>query len=244
MIKGNVDLLKEILDKSQYTVAICGSGMLAEMGFITVKTPERAYEIEKKYGVSPEYLFTSVYYNTRSDKFFEFYKNEMLNINLEPTPSSYILAAMERAGKLQCVITSNIYENPQKAGCHNVINLHGSVYQNKCPKCGRMYSLDYIKFSKRVPLCETCNTMIRPLVSLFGETLDSQLMTRTTQEIEKADVLLVLGTTLDSEVFSNYIKYFNGSRIVIIHKNSHYSDEKADIVFCDEPKNILTQLGY
>ena len=28
MIKGNVDLLKEILDKSQYTVAICGSGML------------------------------------------------------------------------------------------------------------------------------------------------------------------------------------------------------------------------
>ena len=86
--------------------------------------------------------------------------------------------------------------------------------------------------------------MIRPLVSLFGETLDSQLMTRTTQEIEKADVLLVLGTTLDSEVFSNYIKYFNGSRIVIIHKNSHYSDEKADIVFCDEPKIFLTQLGY
>ena len=49
-----------------------------------------------------------------SDKFFEFYKNEMLNINLEPTQSSYVLAAMERAGKLQCVITSNIYENPQK----------------------------------------------------------------------------------------------------------------------------------
>ena len=53
----------------------------------------------------------------------------MLNINLEPTQSSYVLAAMERAGKLQCVITSNIYENPQKAGCHNVINLHGSVYR-------------------------------------------------------------------------------------------------------------------
>lgn len=244
MVKGNVSLLKQILNESKYTVALCGSGMLEEAGFITVKTPERAYEIEKKYGVSPEYLFTSVYYNTRADQFFEFYKNEMLNVKVEPTESSYTLAAMERAGKLQCIITSNIYEMAQRAGCNNVINLHGSIYQNKCPNCGRMYSLDYMKNAKKVPHCEKCNMMIRPLVSLFGETLDSQLMTRTTQEIEQADVLLVLGTTLDSEVFSNYIKYFNGSRVIVIHKRSHYTDEKADIVFYDEPKNILSQLEY
>ncbi len=244
MIKGNVDLLKQILNESKYTVALCGSGMLEEAGFITVKTPERAYEIEKKYGVSPEYLFTSIYYNTRADKFFEFYKNEMLNKDLELTESSYALAAMERAGKLQCVITSNIYEMAQRAGCQNVINLHGSVYQNKCPNCGRMYSVDYIKNANKVPLCENCNTMIRPLVSFFGETLDSQLMTRTTQEIEKADVLLVLGTTLDSDVFSNYIKYFNGSRVIVIHKRYHFSDEKEDFLFYDESKNVLSQLGY
>lgn len=244
MVQGNVELLKKMLNESNYTVALCGSGMLEEAGFITVKTPERAYEIEEKYGVSPEYLFSSVYYNTRAGEFFEFYKNEMLNVNLELTQSSYALAAMERAGKLQCTITSNIYEMAKRAGCQNVIHLHGSIYQNKCPNCGRMYSVDYIKNAKRVPLCESCNTMIRPLVSLFGETLDSQLMTRTTQEIEKADVLLVLGTTLDSEVFSNYIKYFNGSRVIIIHKRQHYSDERADIVFYDEPKNVLGQLGY
>ena len=26
---------------------------------------------------------------------------------------------------------------PERAGCKNVINLHGSVYENYCPHCGK-----------------------------------------------------------------------------------------------------------
>ena len=35
----------------------------------------------------------------------------------------------------------------------------------------------------------------------WGEMVDSRIMTRTTEEIEKAEVLLLLGTTMQSEVF-------------------------------------------
>ena len=48
-----------------------------------------------------------------------------------------VLAAMEQAGKLQCVISSNIYELSQRAGCKNVMDLHGSIYHNYCLRCGR-----------------------------------------------------------------------------------------------------------
>lgn len=244
MVEGNVDLLKKVLNESRYTVALCGSGMLEETGFASVKSPERAYEIERKYGMSPEYLFTSVYYNTRTNQFFEFYKNEMLDLTLEPTPTSYALAAMERAGRLQCIVTANIYDLGQRGGCTNVINLHGSIYKNKCPNCGREYSVEYVKNARRVPLCENCNTVIRPSVYLFGETVDSQLMTKTTEEVEKADVLLLLGTSIDSDVFGHYVKYFNGNAIVIIHTNWNHLDERADLVFYDMPMNVLPKLGY
>ena len=70
--------LRRILDESNYTVALCGSGMMTEGGVTGIKAPERAYEIEKKYGASPEYIFTSAYYNTRPEKFFNFYKEEIL----------------------------------------------------------------------------------------------------------------------------------------------------------------------
>ena len=37
--------LQKILDNSRYTVALCGSGMMEEGGFIGVKKQEKAYEI-------------------------------------------------------------------------------------------------------------------------------------------------------------------------------------------------------
>ena len=79
MMEKKIESLKRILEESSYTVAICGSGMMEEGGYLGVKFQERAYDIEEKYGVSPEDLFSSSYFNTRPEQFFRFYKNEMLH---------------------------------------------------------------------------------------------------------------------------------------------------------------------
>ena len=50
MEKNKIAALRDVLDKSRYTVALCGSGMMEEGGFVGVKLQERAYEIESKYG--------------------------------------------------------------------------------------------------------------------------------------------------------------------------------------------------
>ena len=236
--------LRRILDESNYTVALCGSGMMTEGGVRGIKDPERAYEIEKKYGASPEYIFTSAYYNTRPEKFFHFYKEEILKHIPDPAPGSYAMARMEAAGKLQCVITANVYNQAIRGGCEHVINLHGTVFENQCPHCGEIYTVEDMLNAKGIPSCRVCNTTIRPKVSLFGEMVDSRIMTRTTEEIEKAEVLLLLGTTLRSDVFSNYLRYFHGKYLVAIHRTPHYSDGKADMVIIDEPGHILEQLGY
>lgn len=235
--------LQKILDNSRYTVALCGSGMMEEGGFIGVKKQDKAYEIEKKYGYCSEELYTSAFYNARPEQFFTFYRNEMLNFAPQLTSSGPAMAQLEKNGHLHCIITSNIYDIPRRGGCQNVINLHGTIYENQCPRCKRNYPLEYIKNSKRtVPLCEKCNIPVRPLVSLFGEMVDSQRMTKTTLEISKADTLLLLGTTLDSEVFSHYIKYFTGQWLVIIHRKKHFRDSSANMVILDHPMNVLEKL--
>ncbi len=244
MKQDKITALKQILDESRYTVALCGSGMMEEGGFIGVKNQNRAYEIESKYGISPEEIFSSAYYTARPELFFNFYKNEMLTEAPEMTASGPVLAAMERKGKLKCVITSNIYDLPRRAGCTRVINLHGDIYHNRCPRCGKEYPLEYVKYAKGVPLCENCGAVVRPMISLFGEMIDNFIITSVTEEIEKADVLLLLGTNLTSDVYRSYIRYFEGSRIVVIHQHPHHSDIKADFVIIDEPKHILPQLGY
>ena len=241
---SKISQLKKMLDQSKYVVALCGSGMMEEGDSLGIKKQERAYEIEETYGYSADELFTSAFYNTRPELFFKFYRQEILLGKPKDTESGHVLAAMEKAGKLQCVITSNVYEMSQRAGCKNVINLHGSIYDNKCPRCGRKYPVEYILNAKRVPICGTCNIPVRPQISLFGEMIDSQRMTKATVEIDRADVLLLLGTNVDSEVFGQYIKYFKGNWMIIIHQRPHFKDRVADLVIIDQPRNVLPELGY
>ena len=62
MMEKKIDLLKRMVEESTYTVALCGSGMMEEGGFRSLKNQERAYSIEERYGRSPEELFTGAYY--------------------------------------------------------------------------------------------------------------------------------------------------------------------------------------
>ena len=239
-----IEQLRRILDNSKYTVALCGSGMMEEGGFIGIKKQDKAYDIESRYGYCVEEMYSSAFYNTRPEQFFEFYKKEMLLRAPKDTATGPALAAMEQVGRLQCVIDSNIYDKAHRGGCRRVINLHGSIYENQCPRCKKKYSLAYILDAKRVPLCDECNVPVRPMISLIGEMVDSQNMTQTTEEITKSDTLLLLGTTMASEVFRQYIKYFSGRSLVIIHKAPHYSDKEATMVILDHPMNVLPLLGY
>ena len=236
-----LSILQETLDNSEYTVVLCGSGMLEELNLLALKTPERAYEIEDKYGVSPEYIFSDGFYSTRTDRFFEFYRNEML-IDIGESKTAMALARLQKEGKIQSIITSNIYDLCQRAGCENVIALHGSIYNNKCSHCGKSFPMEYIKSTNKVPTCDECGAVIRPQISLFGDMIDAHLIALTATEIEKADVLLILGSSIESEVFSSYIKYFNGSKLVVIHKDSHLKDKYADLLFYDQPANVIPKL--
>lgn len=242
-MEDKITRLRGILKESKYTVALCGSGMMEEGGFVGIKKQDKAYDIELKYGYCVEELYTSAFYNTRPELFFKFYRNEMLRNCPALTASGPAMAALEKTGRLHCVINSNIFDIPRRGGCKHVVNLHGSIYENQCPRCKKEYSLEYVmNTSHTVPLCEKCNIPIRPMISLFGEMVDSQRMTKTTEEIARADTLLLLGTALDSEIFNHYIKYFTGRHLVIIHKEPHYLDENATLVILDYPKNVLPEV--
>ena len=244
ILEKKIELLKKIINDSSYTVMLGGSGMMKEGGYQGLKSPEQAYETEKKYGLSPEDIFTTVFYNNRTEQFFDFYRTEILGNIPQITESAYVAARMEAAGKLQCIIDSNVYDLPQRGGCKHVISLHGSIYHNQCPHCGREYPMEYIRDCEKIPRCENCGRVIRPGVSLYGEMLDSSIMSEATRQVEQAEVLMLMGTSMESEVFSKYVRYFEGKKLVIIHKDEHFMDEKADLVILDEPKNILPRLGF
>ena len=103
--------------------------------------------------------------------------------------------------------------------------------------------MEYIRDAKGVPLCEQCLVAIRPDVCLFGEMIDNGLMTRAAKEIEKADVVLVLGSSLHSPLCSQMLQYYSGTNLILVTESEHYSDQQADIIVYGRSDDFLRRLN-
>jgi len=239
---GESSLLK-MLKESRYTTVLSGYEMLYENGYPSLRDGDEAYEYEQKYGYSPEEMLSSSFYSTRTEKFFEFYREVILNaMDTPPGKGYYGMAKLERRGLFQVIITRRLFGLPERAGCRNVINLHGSIYHNYCPHCGRQYPVEYIKNTKRVPLCESCNTVIRPGITLFGEMVNNQVITRAAEEVKRAEVLLLLGTHVHTSLSKRLINYYEGDKLVVVNPESHFSERYADIVIHQRVDDTLEQI--
>ena len=214
-----------------------------ECGCTSYRRSKYAYEIEEKYGRSPEEIFSAGFYNTRVREFFEFYKNDLISSLGEINDGLKTLKKLEDMGVLKMIITRDIFSLAHRAGCKNVIELHGSVYHNECPHCRRKYPLEYIRDSKGVPRCENCGTTIRPQIVLAGEMVNNALSTKAADEVSKADTLLLLGCDMSSVLAESFLRYFTGKRVILIHNREHYADSKADLVIHGKSMDILAQLA-
>ena len=243
MIEERLILLKKMLLESDYLVILKGIGVSKECGCTSYRRSKYAYEIEEKYGRSPEEIFSAGFYNTRVREFFEFYRNDLISSLGEINDGLRALKKLEDMGVLKMIVTRDIFSLAYRAGCKNVIELHGSVYHNERPHCRRKYSLEYIRDSKGVPRCEDCGTTIRPQIVLAGEMVNNALSTRAADEVSKADTLLLLGCDMSSVLAESFLRYFTGRRVILIHDREHYADSKADLVIRGKSMDILAQLA-
>ncbi|HAW15455.1 MAG TPA: NAD-dependent protein deacylase, partial [Clostridiales bacterium] len=68
---------------------------------------------------------------------------------------------------------------------------------NYCKRCHRKYPADAIFVSEdRIPKCKICGGMIRPDVTLYGESLPTEAWRESVRLIDKADCLIIGGTSL------------------------------------------------
>lgn len=234
----------QVLRESRYTVVLSGVELMKESGYPLLRDGDESYEIEEKYGYSFEEIFSSSFYSARKERFFRFYKEVILKAaEIPPGQGFYDLKQLQDYGLIHSIITRRIAGVEDRAGCRNVINLKGTIFHNTCPNCGREYPMEYIRDAKGVPLCEQCLVAIRPDVCLFGEMIDNGLMTRAAKEIEKADVVLVLGSSLHSPLCSQMLQYYSGTNLILVTESEHYSDQQADIIVYGRSDDFLRRLN-
>ena len=237
-----LECLRNVIESSSNLAVLLGIKVSMDCGCLNYRQEDGLYDLEQKYGLSPEEMFSAGFYNTRPRQFFQFYQNELLAHPGQPDECLWALKKLEERGIVKSIITRELFSLAKRAGCRQVIELHGSIYENKCPRCQKSYGIQYMRKGTPVPLCESCNIPVRPQVSLMGELVDSRKIFQAASALEQADTLLILGCHFESILVSTCLPYFNGDQVILINEEEHFSDRKANWVFHGKPRDIMPLL--
>ena len=232
----DIETLKKWIRESNYIVFFGGAGVSTESNIPDFRSIDGLYH--QKYDYPPETILSHSFYARRTEEFYRFYRDKMLFPNAKPNRAHLALAKLEQEGKLKAVVTQNIDGLHQAAGSKEVLELHGSVLRNYCTRCGRFYGLDAILNSKGVPECD-CGGVIKPDVVLYEEGLDDSVIRRSVEHIQRADMLIIGGTSLTVYPAAGLIDYYGGNKLVLINKSVTSRDNQADLVICDSIGKVL-----
>jgi len=232
--------LQNIFAQGGGIVFFGGAGVSTASGIPDFRSAQGLYR--ESYAYPPEQILSHTFFRTHPKEFFAFYRDKMLYLDAEPNAVHDGLARLEKAGKLDAVVTQNVDGLHQKAGSKRVLELHGSVHRNYCMECGKIYDALFVKQSQGVPLCG-CGGCVRPDVVLYEEGLDDAVVRQAVEAVRNARVLIVGGTSLVVYPAAGFVDYFKGEQLVIINRTPTGRDHQADLLISEDIAQIFEEIG-
>lgn len=227
--------LTELLKKSEHCVVFTGAGVSTLAGIKDFRGKNGIYNTA---GIDADKIFDIEYFHMDPSYYYKAAKNFIYNLDMkEPAIVHTELARLEKSGIVKAVITQNIDLLHQKAGSEKVIEVHGSPAIHRCLKCSRKYSFETVAETVQkdtVPFC-SCGGKIKPDITFFGEALPPKAVEAAIREASKADLMIVLGSTLVVYPAASFPGYSvrNGGKLVIVNDMDTPLDYLAALRFRD-----------
>lgn len=231
-----VEKLTEWLKHSKKIVVFTGAGISTASGIPDFRSENGLYK--KKGNSNPEEILSHHYFMFHPESFYQFLKKEMLYPNAKPNLAHLWIAELEKLYDVT-VITQNIDSLHQKAGSHKVLELHGNIHEYICMKCGKKYSEEVLKVE--LPTCE-CKGLIRPNVVLYEEPLDDEILNEAIFTILRADMVIVIGSSLVVQPAAHLLSYYQGDKFVIMNRDETNYDTFANLIFHEDIIKIIKEL--
>ena len=241
-MKNQYEELKKMISESRNIVVFTGAGISVPSGIPDFRSADGIYNQKTNFSASPEDIISHSFFMSHTEDFYTFYKDKMCYPKAEPNSAHKYFADLEKKGKNVIVVTQNIDGLHQKAGSSIVYELHGTIHQNFCQRCGRLFGLDYVMNSNGVPHCDKCGGIVKPNVVLYEESLDEDTIQRSINAIMTCDMMIIVGTSLRVYPAAGFIRYFRGRYLVVINKDATSYDSNCDLVFNEDVVNVIKNI--
>lgn len=224
--------LAALIRGSLSVVALTGAGISVPSGIPDFRSPGTGLWAN----VDPMEVAHIEVFRRDPERFWSFYGERFHTLDdKRPNRAHELLAAWERRGKLDAVITQNIDGLHTAAGQRTVVEVHGTVATSRCPLCGTRFPLHEVRLRldddpQGVPRCDQGHPL-KPDVVLFGEDLPVAALAHARQLARTADLMLCLGTSLEVYPVSELpsITLSEGGQVAVVTKSSTDYDRLATV---------------
>ncbi|CDW57352.1 SIR2 domain containing protein [Trichuris trichiura] len=192
----------QLIMRSKRIVVVAGAGVSISVscGVPDFRGISGFYKmLKKKYPLLdyPEQVFNLDFFDVHPELFYKVAK-ELYPAGLRPSLTHQFFALLEKRNKLLRMYTQNVDTLEEKAGINNVVYCHGSFATATCRTCGVQVEGAKIErkiLAQKVPHCKRLSVM-KPDITFFGESLPAEFFHYISVDMERLDLLLVVGTSL------------------------------------------------
>ena len=191
--------------------------------------------------------------------------------NAKPNGSHFALAQAESLGRISHIITQNVDSLHQQAGSKKITELHGRLDKVVCMSCRGLLDrskMDVlieqlnpgiqkdvsVEFTPdgdaeveasanfQIPQCPSCFGILKPDVVFFGESVPTERVVSTMEQLERSDALLVAGSSLTVNSGMRFARAANKAckPIVIVNVGPTKADDIA-IAKIEAPTSVALE---
>lgn len=215
------DSAVDALRAARGVVVLTGAGVSAESGIRTFRdTMEGLWK-----DFDPARLATPQAFDADPAMVSEWYDWRRRGcLAAEPNPGHVAIAEIERcvtqAGGKFTLLTQNVDRLHQRAGSRNVVELHGSIMEWRCTRCGERMTPGPEAFSE-YPMRSAAGGLLRPDVVWFGEMLPEAALRAADEAMSWCDLFISVGTSSVVYPAAGYIEIaaLRGARTMEINRD-------------------------
>ena len=177
--------------ENRHIVVLSGAGLSAASGVPTFRDADGLWEGHRFEDVAtPEAWFRN------REMVRRFYDERRINCaSVLPNPGHEALARLQHllGPKQVTLVTQNVDGLLEKAGAHDVIEMHGSLFRLKCEADDDHPRIGVFGPQRREAVCAVCGAALRPDVVWFGEV--PVYMDRIEAALMRCELFVSVGTS-------------------------------------------------
>lgn len=224
----SVERLAELVRDRRPLVVLTGAGISTESGIPDFRS---ATGIWAQY--DPMEVAHIDAFRRDPARVWEFYGRRLDVVGeAEPNDGHRALAELEERGWLRAVITQNVDGLHARAGTRALVEVHGSLDEAVCIRCGARVGRAELAELLPLPACSECGEILKPGVVMFGEYLPAAALARAEQLAAEARLLLVVGSSLEVYPVAGLPgeTLGAGGALAIVNRGGTPWDERAEVV--------------